>query len=203
MLLSGWLENISLQKYTEQMQAKRLEEALEHKRQSEAFIDMVRKSTHYSQPLLIAFQTSHEIRNPLSAIVLSADSIITTYTENKTRDPMILSKDETEEIVNAAQTIILCANHQRKLCSDILTLSKLDSNLLSISLDKVDPVFLVEKALRMYAPELQAAEIEATLDVDSSLEQLMIRDVVVDPSRLLQGKPVSLSALIMTNTMTS
>lgn len=76
------------------MQAKRLEEALEHKRQSEAFIDM----------------TSHEIRNPLSAIVLSADSIITTYSENKTRDPLVLSKDETEEIVNAAQTIILCAN---------------------------------------------------------------------------------------------
>lgn len=101
---------------------------------------------------------------------------------------MILSKDETEEIVNAAQTIILCANHQRKLCSDILTLSKLDANLLAISLDKVDPVFLVQKALRMYAPELQAAEIEAILDVDSSLEQLMIGDVVVDPSRLLQGK---------------
>jgi len=42
--------------------------------------------------------------------------------------------------------------------------------------------------MRMYAPELQAAEINATLDVDSSLEQLMIGDVVADPSRLLQGK---------------
>jgi len=112
---------------------------------------------------------------------------------------MILTKDEAGQILSAAQTIILCANHQRKLCSDILTLSKLDSNLLSISLDKVDPVFLVQKALRMYGPELQAAEIEVILDVDSSLEQLMIRDVVVDPSRLLQGKPISISVSAATN----
>jgi len=35
---------------------------------------------------------------------------------------MLLSNDEAEEILNAAQTVILCANHQRKLCSDILTL---------------------------------------------------------------------------------
>jgi PAS domain-containing protein len=45
--MQGWLENISLQKYTERMQQNKLEQALEHKRQSEAFIDM----------------TSHEIRN--------------------------------------------------------------------------------------------------------------------------------------------
>jgi len=45
--MQGWLENISLHKYTERMQQNKLEQALEHKRQSEAFIDM----------------TSHEIRN--------------------------------------------------------------------------------------------------------------------------------------------
>jgi len=62
------------------------------------------------------------VYKPLSAIVLSADSVVEIFKENKTRNPMILSNDEAEEILNAAQTVILCANHQRKLCSDILTL---------------------------------------------------------------------------------
>jgi len=59
---------------------------------------------------------------PLSAIVLSADSVVEIFKENTTRSPMLLNNDEAEEILNAAQTVILCANHQRKLCSDILTL---------------------------------------------------------------------------------
>lgn len=130
--------------------------------------------------------TSHEIRNPLSAIVLSADSIINVFKENRTRNPTTLSTDELEETVNAAQTIILCANHQRKLCSDILTLSKLDANLLNISFDNVDPIALVEKVLRMYAQELQSAEIESNLVIDESMQSLQVDEVALDPSRLLQ-----------------
>jgi nitrogen fixation/metabolism regulation signal transduction histidine kinase len=58
--------------------------------------------------------TSHEIRNPLSAIVLSADSIITSFRDRIT-NPMTLSQDEADDTLNAAQTIILCANHQKKV----------------------------------------------------------------------------------------
>jgi PAS domain-containing protein len=50
--IQGWLENVSVQKYTAQMQAKRLEEALEHKRQAEQFLDM---TSHVFPPVL----TSH------------------------------------------------------------------------------------------------------------------------------------------------
>lgn len=54
--IQGWLENISVQRYTEKMQEKRLQEALEHKRQANVFLDMVshevRRVCHHSKSLL-------------------------------------------------------------------------------------------------------------------------------------------------------
>lgn len=55
----GSLTEISHQKWAENLQKRRLNEAIEAKRASENFIDM----------------TSHEMRNPLSAILQSADGI--------------------------------------------------------------------------------------------------------------------------------
>ena len=169
----GWLTDISHQKLADKLQAQRLNEALENKRQSENFIDM----------------TSHEMRNPLSAILQSADSIVHTLTtigmpilgEN-----MSLSPDTADEIIDAAQTVILCAQHQKRIVDDILTLSKLDASLLLISPDKVQPPVLVKKALEMYKSELVHADIETTLCVEQSYKDLGVDWIVLDPSRLLQ-----------------
>ena len=57
-----------------------------------------------------------------------------------------------EDIVDAAQTIILCAQHQKRIVDDILTLSKLDASLLVIAPDKVQPEVLINKALKMVGP---------------------------------------------------
>lgn len=65
-------------------------------------------------------------------------------------------------------------------------MSKLDANLLTIAPDTVNPVSLVQKALRMHSAELQGAAIEASLVVDRSLKDLAIGEVVVDSGRLLQ-----------------
>ncbi|KAK5083305.1 hypothetical protein LTR16_008283, partial [Cryomyces antarcticus] len=121
--IMGWLTDISSQKWSERLQAQRLEDALETKRQSENFIDM----------------TSHEMRNPLSAIIQSADGIIAALTT---------PGDVRELIADAVQTIILCAQHQKRIVDDVLTLSKLDSNLLVITPDQVKPIELVQKALK-------------------------------------------------------
>lgn len=59
-IIIGCVTDISRQKYNEDMQKRRTEEAMETKRQQEKFIDM----------------TSHEIRNPLSAILQCADAIV-------------------------------------------------------------------------------------------------------------------------------
>jgi signal transduction histidine kinase len=55
----GIMTEISRQKWAEGEEARRKEDALESKRQQEAFVDMV----------------SHEVRNPLSAILISAEGI--------------------------------------------------------------------------------------------------------------------------------
>jgi len=133
--------------------------------------------------------TSHEMRNPLSAILQSADSVVTSL--NTVGMPILdeamsLPYEVAEEIVDAAQTIILCANHQKRIVDDILTLSKLDASLLVISPDRVHLPKLVDKALKMYEGELARADIEAELCIEPSYHNLKIDEVVLDSSRLLQ-----------------
>ena len=172
-VIMGWITDISKQKAAERLLSQRLEDALETKRQSENFIDM----------------TSHEMRNPLSSILLSADSIISSL---QSTDPTIsgqghdLTDSVVEDIVDAAHTIILCANFQKKIVDDILTLSKLDASLLEIAPDKAQIPQLVEKALRMFDTEILRADIRTRLVIEPTYDALEVNWVMLDPSRLLQ-----------------
>ena len=167
----GSITNISQQKWAEDFQKRRMEEAVEMKRQQENFIDI----------------TSHEMRNPLSAILQCADEISTSLAEFKAENG---SGDMTSELVDnnidAAQTIALCAQHQKRIVDDILTLSKLDSALLLVTPIDVQPMTVVQRALKMFEGELQTADIQMHFKVDDSLQTLAIDWVRVDPSRLLQ-----------------
>lgn len=108
--VQAFVSEISLKKFSETLLADRLEEALETKRQADRFIDM----------------TSHEMRNPLSAILQSADGILTAMGSEAGSislvDQPTLSTDLVETVVDAAQTIVLCASHQKRIVDDILTL---------------------------------------------------------------------------------
>lgn len=129
------------------------------------------------------------MRNPLSAILQSADAIVSTLKSAEMpslEDESGLKEDVAEEIIDAAQTIILCAQHQKRIVDDILTLSKLDSSLLEISPDKVQPPKLLEKALKMYEAEIERADIAAKVNIEPSYDELGMDWVVLDPSRLLQ-----------------
>lgn len=53
--------------------------------------------------------TSHEIRNPLSAILQSADGIATSMQELRASDTQHMSEDLLESTTEAAQTIVMCA----------------------------------------------------------------------------------------------
>jgi signal transduction histidine kinase len=172
-VIMGWITDISKQKAAERLLSQRLEDALETKRQSENFIDM----------------TSHEMRNPLSSILLSADSIISSLESSDLALPdqeYSLTAPIVEDIVDAAHTIILCANFQKKIVDDILTLSKLDASLLEIAPDKTQIPQLVEKALRMFDTEILRAEIQTRLVVEPTYDALEVDWVVLDSSRLLQ-----------------
>jgi PAS domain S-box-containing protein len=172
--IQGFVTEISLKKASERLLSERLEDALEHKRQADRFIDM----------------TSHEMRNPLSAILQSADGILTTL-ENSNRlgitsDTSSLSGQVLETVLDSAQTIILCAQHQGRIVDDILTLSKLDSNLLVVSPDTVDMPGLMEKCFKMHEAELVRADIAISLRVHEGFRNLAVGRVMLDSSRLLQ-----------------
>ena len=95
-------------------QEKAATEAQERKEQQERFIDMV----------------SHEIRNPLSAVMHLAEEVKDVTREIGLSHEDI--KDQVSDITDAADTILLCVAHQNTLVDDILSFSKLDSMMLSL-----------------------------------------------------------------------
>lgn len=168
----GSITNISQQKWAEYFEKRRTEEAVEMKRQQENFIDI----------------TSHEMRNPLSAMLQCADEISTSLAGLKldSKGSQKPSNDVIDNSIDAAQTIALCAQHQKRIVDDILTLSKLDSALLLVTPCDVLPISVAERVLKIFDNEVQKADIRLDFKVDQSLHELNIKLVKLDPSRLLQ-----------------
>jgi signal transduction histidine kinase/DNA-binding NarL/FixJ family response regulator len=167
----GCLTDISRQKWMEDFQTRKMLEAVELKRQQENFIDM----------------TSHEMRNPLSAIIQCADWIGTSLAEyDRESKNVTVPREMTDGYTDAAQTIVLCAQHQKRIIDDILTLSKLDSDLLLITPVEVRPVAVIQNALKMFDSELHKSDMELRFHVDHSYTDLNVDWVKLDPSRLLQ-----------------
>jgi signal transduction histidine kinase len=73
---------------------------------------------------------SHEIRNPLSAVLHLAEEIKSTARTVQERHGSL--KESMADLVDAADTILLCVSHQNTLVDDILSFSKLDSMMLSL-----------------------------------------------------------------------
>lgn len=88
--------------------------------------------------------------------------------------------------LDAAQTISLCSQHQKRIVDDILTLSKLDSQLLLVTPVDAQPLTVVQRALKMHEGELSAADIQMKFVVDQSFRDLNLDWVRFDPSRVLQ-----------------
>jgi PAS domain S-box-containing protein len=167
--IMGSITDISHLKWAQGLQNRRLQEAEETRRQQNEFIDI----------------TSHEMRNPLSAILQCADDISSTLAEYR-RTQRLPSQTVVESCVEAANTIALCVQHQKSIVDDILTISKLDSNLLLITPVPAQPDAILRRAVKMFDPELQAKGITLAFDIRPSYEQLGIDWVMLDPSRVLQ-----------------
>jgi CheY-like chemotaxis protein len=88
--------------------------------------------------------------------------------------------------IDFAETIQLCAGHQKNIVNDILTISKLDSNLLLITPVPVDPIKVTDQCLKMFKSEVEIADISMNSKIDVSFHQLEINAVMLDPSRILQ-----------------
>ncbi|KAK4168611.1 putative signal transduction histidine-protein kinase [Cladorrhinum sp. PSN259] len=197
---TGCLSDVSLQKWQLEREKERKEEAIESRRQQENFIDM----------------TSHEMRNPLSAIIHCADAITATlskvqdiigaspcrsgmYRASPKLGPLRDSVNNTpvedwsmevqnflESSIDSAETIVGCAQHQKRIVDDILTMSKLDSKLLAITPITVNPIIMVQEALKMFEIEARRVDIDLSMVVDQSYRDLKITYLDFDPSRLKQ-----------------
>jgi len=92
--------------------------------------------------------TSHEMRNPLSAIMQCADSITSSYPQEDYQERQNTTPNEwtdfIESTLDAAQTIGVCASHMKHIVDDILTISKLDSGLLDMT-----PVIAQPESVRL------------------------------------------------------
>ncbi|KAL3425247.1 hsp90-like protein [Phlyctema vagabunda] len=165
----GFVTDISQQKWTEKVQKQEVIIALEAKRQQENFIDM----------------TSHEIRNPLSAIMQCADGII-----NWLSDESVKLQDSVgtsiESSIEAASTIMSCCQHQKNIVDDILTLSKLDSGLLQMAPVRSDIVEVIQNGLRMFDLETSTSKITVDLQIEPSIENLNAHDLEFDQNRVSQ-----------------
>ena len=95
--------------------------------------------------------------NPLSAILQCADTIITSLQEEIGSQ---LTKATIDTSVDAAQTILLCASHQKRVVDDILTMSKLDSARLMITPVNVQPESVVAEAVKMFEQESNMNDIK-------------------------------------------
>jgi len=170
----GTLIDISHFKWAESMQRRGIEEALEAKRQADNFID----------------STSHELRNPLSAVIQCADSVVSTLQQLLPED-LTSSIPELEKVnreiascLEYIQIIISCSMHQRRLIDDVLTMSKLDSNLILVTPMPVQPAVVVSDAVKIFEVECRRMKISLDFIKDKSLKGF--EWAMLDPSRLVQ-----------------
>jgi signal transduction histidine kinase/CheY-like chemotaxis protein len=164
--------DISRLKWAQSFQARQAAEAREAKRQQEAFIDVV----------------SHEMRNPLGAMVHCADAITSAAEECQTQLSKIPEPclDALNDNIASAKIILQCAHHQKRIIDDVLTLSKLDSMLLSITPTPVKPANLASSIVSMFEAELSNNKIQHTILDDQSLASLNVNYLMFDPSRVTQ-----------------
>lgn len=167
----GSVTDISKQKWAEGIQKIRTDSALESKQHLEHFIDT----------------TSHEMRNPLSAIMQCADGILSSCSFSDGRPPSPTTYFHLlDQTLDSAQTIAQCAQHMRHIVDDILTISKLDSGLLVITPVDTQPESVVKHAVKMFESEAKAAGVNLSFVVDHSYHELEVDWVSLDPTRVLQ-----------------
>ncbi|KAI4719758.1 hypothetical protein E4T48_04057 [Aureobasidium sp. EXF-10727] len=168
--------DISHLKWAEDVQRSRVEEALEAKRQNEVFIDMTSQ-------------------NPLGAVVHCADAIDESLGEMKSIMDRLQVSDEKagqrlrELVANSAeavQIITSCSSHQKRIVDDLLTLSKLDSNLLQINQSTVRATSILDDMQRIFEIEAGRADIELRIRADPSIKAMSVDHVMLDTGRVHQ-----------------
>ncbi|KAJ5283440.1 hypothetical protein N7505_001420 [Penicillium chrysogenum] len=158
------IADITHEKTAELLQVEIAREAQERKQQQERFIDMI----------------SHEVRNPLSAILHCTEDILGAV-QNKESSAVPVA-----DIARATETINFCISHQKKIVDDVLTVSKLDASMLFLSPRRGQPKRHLARTLSIFLPELRKQDIRFELNFDNSYSECGIEWVLADFSRMGQ-----------------
>lgn len=154
--------DITSEKSAEISERKAAKEARERREQQERFIDMI----------------SHEIRNPLSAVLHCSEDIEEAIADEKNID--------IPAIHEAIETINLCISHQRNIVDDVLSYSKLDASMLSLVPKPYQPSKQLANTLKMFQPEFRKQEMEFGFQIDTSYQEFKIDWVMADMARIAQ-----------------
>lgn len=134
--------------------ANKMDEAIRLRNHQERFIDMI----------------SHEIRNPLSAVLHCGEEIVEAMRVCLDEIDVLSSvlppaaiyrkstsnfREKVEAALEASNTIMYCVQHQKQIVDDVLTLSKLDADLLVVSPVPVEP--MVRRTLQVYRSQMANA----------------------------------------------
>lgn len=166
------MTDVSRLVWAEEWQARAAHEAQEAKRQQSEFTDAI----------------SHEVRNPLSAIMQLGDSIRCSLDDFGKQGPTSIeeAKQVLRSNVESAQTILTCAKHQKRIVDDVLTLSKLDFMSMKLFPKPWTPVDLVDSSLKILDADLTAADITLRALRHPSLDNLNVDRVLCDSLRITQ-----------------
>jgi len=88
--------------------------------------------------------------------------------------------------LDSAQTIVLCAQHQKRIIDDVLTLSKLNATMLQVTPVEDQIEYTIRGTIKMFQGELDANNIRMSFFVDESYGKEQIDWVLCDPARVKQ-----------------
>ncbi|KAI6980615.1 hypothetical protein KC318_g11756 [Hortaea werneckii] len=160
-----FLVDITCEKSAEDDQRKAAKEALERRTQQERFIDMI----------------SHEIRNPLSAMVHCLEDIHQAL-QDENEDGQV----NKQQIAEVLDTMDLCISHQKTIVDDVLSFSKLEASTLSLAPEACQPEQRLRSALKMFHAEFRKYSIDYEFGVDPPYRELGIDWAIADLSRISQ-----------------
>ncbi|OCF34679.1 hypothetical protein I316_03722 [Kwoniella heveanensis BCC8398] len=152
------------------------------------------EESKHQQELLIDL-TSHEIRTPVSAILqcssLVKENLMTLKDQLKccgetgfTPSPALL--DDLEEDVEALESIYQCGLVQERIAGDVLSLARIQLDMLSLYDIEVDLRKEARKVSSVFASEAKMKKIDLQLKFGETLEASKIMSIKTDPVRLGQ-----------------
>ncbi|WVF66906.1 hypothetical protein IAT40_001649 [Kwoniella sp. CBS 6097] len=152
------------------------------------------EESKHQQELLIDL-TSHEIRTPVSAILQCSSLVKENLTTLKDQlrgsgttgfkpSPELL--DDLEEDLEALESIYQCGLVQERIAGDVLSLARIQLDMLSLYDIEVDLRKEARKVSSVFASEAKMKKIDLQLKFGETLESSKIMSIKTDPVRLGQ-----------------